>query len=136
MSSISTNSTFGRAGAALDYAQRGQVSFLANAKYAKHLETTRASAAVVGMNVRSEKNPSLALLKAKDTYYTWSRAVVLLRGHRKHPHAGVHPKANIDPTATIGEGTVIYPGVYVGARAKVGRDCVLYPNVVVYEECV
>jgi UDP-3-O-[3-hydroxymyristoyl] glucosamine N-acyltransferase len=31
---------------------------------------------------------------------------------------------------------VLYPGVFVGPRARVGRDCILYPNVVVYDDCV
>ena len=30
--------------------------------------------------------------------------------------------AIVDPTATVGEGTVMYPGVYVGPRARIGRE--------------
>jgi UDP-3-O-[3-hydroxymyristoyl] glucosamine N-acyltransferase len=117
----------------LDEAQQGQVSFLANPKYLKQLETTRASAVIVSPNVARE---GLALLKAKDPYFAFAKAVVALHGHRKHPHVGIHPKAHVDPTATVGEGSVLYPGVFVGPRARVGRDCVLYPNVVVYDDCV
>jgi UDP-3-O-[3-hydroxymyristoyl] glucosamine N-acyltransferase len=117
----------------LEDAGPGQVSFLANPKYVKHLETTRASAIIVSPNVTSERT---ALLKAKDPYYAFMQAVVALHGHRKHSHQGIHPKAHVDPTATVGEGTVMYPGVYVGPRAKIGRDCILYPNVVVYDDCV
>jgi UDP-3-O-[3-hydroxymyristoyl] glucosamine N-acyltransferase len=61
---------------------------------------------------------------------------VKLHGYRRHPHRGIHPAAHVDPSASVGEGTVIYPGVYVGPRARVGRDCILYPNVVVYDDCV
>jgi UDP-3-O-[3-hydroxymyristoyl] glucosamine N-acyltransferase len=118
--------------ATLDDANPGQLSFVANPKYARQLETTRATAVVVGLNVHSDR---VALLRTKDPYYAYSQAIVALHGHRKHPHQGIHPKASIEPTATIGEGTVIYPGVYVGAHAKVGRNCILYPNVVVYESC-
>jgi UDP-3-O-[3-hydroxymyristoyl] glucosamine N-acyltransferase len=117
----------------LDDAQAGQLSFLANQKYAPQLETTRASAVVVAPAVT---NSRVALLKAKDPYFAFMQAVVALHGYRKHPHQGIHPKAHVDPTATVGENTILYPGVYVGPRAKVGRDCVLYPNVVVYDDCV
>jgi UDP-3-O-[3-hydroxymyristoyl] glucosamine N-acyltransferase len=48
----------------------------------------------------------------------------------------VHPTAYVDPTATVGEGTVVYPGCYVGPEVKIGRDCILYPNVAVYEKCI
>jgi UDP-3-O-[3-hydroxymyristoyl] glucosamine N-acyltransferase len=64
------------------------------------------------------------------------QAVVLLHGHRKHPFAGIHPKAHVDESATIGSGTILYPGAYVGPRARVGKDCVLFPNAVVYDDCV
>lgn len=119
--------------ATLDQARSGQLSFLTNAKYAKQIETTQASAVIVGLNVESSR---VALLKAQDPYYAFSRAVVLLHGYRKHPHQGIHPDAKIDPSATIGQGTVIYPGCFVGPRAKIGKDCILYPNAVVYDDCV
>ncbi len=119
--------------ATLEEAGAGQVSFLANPKYMKQVETTKATAVVVGHKVESGH---VALLKARDPYYAFTQALVILHGHRKHPHAGIHPRAHVDPTAAVGEGTVIYPGVYVGPRAKVGRDCTLYPNAVVYDDCI
>jgi UDP-3-O-[3-hydroxymyristoyl] glucosamine N-acyltransferase len=119
--------------APLEEASAGSVTFLANVRNHKQLETTGASAVIAPPTVDSTR---VALLKTKDPYYAFTRAIVLLRGHRKHPFAGVHPKANVDPTATIGEGTVVYPGVYIGQRVKIGRDCVIYPNVAIYEECV
>ena len=119
--------------ATLEEAKAGQLSFLANAKYAGQLESTNASAVVVGLNVSSDR---LALIRAGDPYYAFTQAVVLLHGYRKHPHQGIHPDAKIDPTASIGPGTVIYPGCYVGPRAKIGRDCILYPNVVVYDDSI
>jgi UDP-3-O-[3-hydroxymyristoyl] glucosamine N-acyltransferase len=125
--------------ATLEDAGLGQVTFLSNPKYAGQLETTRASAVVLAPSARrpdNAGNPSLALLTARDPYYAFMQAVVKLYGYRKHPHQGVHPSAHVDPTASIGQGTVIYPGAYVGPRATVGRDCILYPNAVIYDECV
>jgi UDP-3-O-[3-hydroxymyristoyl] glucosamine N-acyltransferase len=117
----------------LEDAGPGQVSFLSNAKYVKLLETTRASAVIVAPHVTSER---VALLRTRDPYLAFAKAVIKLHGHRKHPHAGIHPAAHVDPTATVGPGSVLYPGVYVGPRARVGRDCVLFPNVVVYDDTV
>src|SRR5687768_2797047 len=118
----------------LEEAQAGQVSFLANAKYARQIEATNASAVIVAPSIVPTKH--ITLLKSMDPYYAFMKAVVLLHGHRKHPHSGVHPKAHVDETASIGEGTILYPGAYVGPRAKIGRDCILYPNVTVYDDCV
>ena len=118
----------------LEDAQPGQVTFLANPKYVKQLESTRASAVIVGPTVKVES--SVALLRTKDPYYAFTRSVVLLHGYRRHPISGIHPAAQIDPTATIGEGTTIYPGVYVGPRTRIGKNCILHPNVVIYEDVV
>jgi UDP-3-O-[3-hydroxymyristoyl] glucosamine N-acyltransferase len=117
----------------LDEAGPGQITFLSNPKYNGRLQTTRASAAVVSPSVCCE---GLALLRAEDPYFAFSQALVALHGHRRHPFEGVHPRAHVDPTATVGEGSVLYPGVFVGPRVRIGRDCVLHANVVVYEECV
>ncbi|HWE01369.1 MAG TPA: UDP-3-O-(3-hydroxymyristoyl)glucosamine N-acyltransferase [Tepidisphaeraceae bacterium] len=118
----------------LEDAGPGQVSFLANPKYFKQLESTRASAIVVSTGVRGGAN--VALLKTKDPYYAFTRAVVRLHGYRKHTLQGIHPDTHIDSTATVGPRTIIYPGVYIGPRTRVGSDCIIHPNVVIYEDCV
>ncbi len=118
----------------LDDAGPGQVSFLTNARYAKQLETTRASAVIVSSSV-NQTSPRLTLLRAGNPHFAFAKAMVRLHGHRKHPFTGVHPQAHVDPSAVIGEGTVIYPGAYVGPGVRVGRDCILYPNVTVYDGC-
>jgi UDP-3-O-[3-hydroxymyristoyl] glucosamine N-acyltransferase len=118
--------------ATLDSARAGQLSFVSNPKYAKQLLTTSASAAVVSPLIKSDR---LALLKAKNPYFAFCQAVVLLHGFRKHPHSGIHPAAHVDPTATIGEGTIVYPGVYIGPRVRLGKDCIIYANVSIYDDC-
>lgn len=125
--------------ASLDEAQPGQLSFISNPKYARLIETTRASAVIVSAGFPKAKtadNTGLVLLKSKDPYFAFQQAVVKLHGYRRHPHAGVHPAAHVEPSATVGEGTVIYPGAYVGADCRIGRDCILYPNAVLYEGCI
>ena len=118
----------------LEDAGAGQVSFLANAKYVKQVDATRATAVIVAPSVAID-NENVTLLKTSDPYFAFMNAVVRLHGHRKHPHGGVHEAAHVDQTATIGENTVVYPGAYVGPRARVGRDCVIYPNVTIYDDC-
>jgi len=119
--------------ATLEDARPGQVAFLANPKYAKQLATTKAAAVIVLPGVKCE---GVALLRTKDPYLGFARAVVELQGYRRHSHVGIHPDAHVDATASIGSGSVVYPGAYVGPRARVGRDCILYPNAVIYDDCV
>ena len=119
--------------ATLEDAKPGQISFVSNPKYLKHLESTRASAVIVSPGV---KDQPVALLRHKNPYFAFRETIVKLHGFRQHPHEGIHPKASVDPTAVVGEGTIIYPGVYVGPRTKIGRDCIIYPNAVIYDDCV
>jgi UDP-3-O-[3-hydroxymyristoyl] glucosamine N-acyltransferase len=146
--------------APIDRAQVGQVSFLANRKYAGHLATTNASAVIV---VSGEKTPTkVATLEAVDPYFAFREAMVALHGFRKHPapilaavknnsiseraviHANakldhgcvVHAGAVIEDGATLGARCVMYPNAYVGAGVKIGDDCILYPGVCVYDGCV
>ncbi len=144
--------------ASLEEAGPGQVSFLANQKYASQLPTTKAEGVIVGLEVQC---PGLTLLRAKDPYFAFRNAMVELHGWRKHPAfepesggedgisdlAVVHPSASIGPgtrimpfaviceDATIGANCVIYPQVFIGPRAKVGDDCQLFPSVTVYDDC-
>jgi UDP-3-O-[3-hydroxymyristoyl] glucosamine N-acyltransferase len=119
--------------ATLEDAQPGQVSFLSNPKYEKLLESTKASAVIASKPTRSHR---VTILRCEDPYYAFMQAMVLIYGHRKHPHAGVHPQAHVDPTAKIGGGCILYSGAYVGPRVVLGKDCILYPNAVVYDDCI
>lgn len=117
----------------LEDARPGQISFLSNARYAKQLETTTASAVIVSAATKASR---VALLRAADPYFAYTKAMIALHGHRKHPFTGVHPQAHVDSSATVGEGSTIYPGAFVGPGARIGRDCILYPNACVYDGCV
>jgi UDP-3-O-[3-hydroxymyristoyl] glucosamine N-acyltransferase len=123
--------------ATLDEAGPTDVSFLANPKYADRLGRTKAAVVCVadGAHPPSE-NPKLNLIVSNDPYYTFCKAVVVLVGHRKHPFVGVHALAYVDPSASVGENTTIYPFAFVGPRARIGGGCVLYPGACVYDDCV
>lgn len=44
----------------------------------------------------------------------------------------IHPTACVDPTATVGAGTVIGPYAVVGANVSVGDNVTIHPHVVIY----
>jgi len=135
--------------ATLENATAADISFLANPKYAKALQHTKAGAVIVS----KDTSAPVSLLIADDPYYAFSQIVVLLHGHRQHKNVGISPKANIAETAkigkdciindfaticdgvVIGDNAVIYPGVFIGDNVKVGDNCILYPNTVIYEGC-
>jgi UDP-3-O-[3-hydroxymyristoyl] glucosamine N-acyltransferase len=42
----------------------------------------------------------------------------------------------IHPDAVIGEGTIVHPGVSIGAYVMIGKDCVIHPNVTIRDHCI
>jgi len=47
----------------------------------------------------------------------------------------VHPRASVARTCRIGEGSVVFPGVVLGAAVEVGDNAVLYSNAVAEHDC-
>ena len=113
--------------AGLDEAGPGDVTFLANPKYAPRLMTTRASAVIVEAAVVSAP---CARLVTPHPYLAFAAAVDLLTP-AVVPTPGISPLASIDPTAEIGPGASIGPFVVIGAGARIGARTALYAHVVV-----
>ncbi|MFN7142818.1 MAG: UDP-3-O-(3-hydroxymyristoyl)glucosamine N-acyltransferase [Myxococcota bacterium] len=131
----------------LEDAGPGDVSFLANRRYARLLVETRAGCVLVG---KGDKAHGHTVVRCDDPYLAFARVLRLFHPAER-PAPGVHPNAVVEgvadgatvmafayvgPGAVVGEGTVVYPGAYVGAGATVGRDCTLMANCVVADGCV
>lgn len=128
----------------------GEISFLANPKYAPLLAATKASAVVVAETVPCP----VPALRAANPDLAFARVAAAFAETPGRPAPGLHPSAVVDPAArlgrnvavgalavveagaVVGDGTVIYPQVFVGAQAQIGPDCLLWPQVVVRERCI
>jgi UDP-3-O-[3-hydroxymyristoyl] glucosamine N-acyltransferase len=112
----------------IEQAGPGELTFVSNPKYSGAARTTKAAAVIV-----SEDFPAIpaAMLRAKDPYLTFARALELFHPPMKYA-AGVHPTAVVDPTAKIGKGAHIGPYVVVGDQAEIGANAVLLAHVVIY----
>jgi UDP-3-O-[3-hydroxymyristoyl] glucosamine N-acyltransferase len=113
--------------AGVEHAGPGQLTFLANPKYAPKVRTTKAGAILV-----TESVPGLACLVSENPYLDFARALALFY-QPPRPAPGIHPLASIAPSATIGENCSIGPFAVVGERVRLGRDAVIHPHVVLYE---
>jgi UDP-3-O-[3-hydroxymyristoyl] glucosamine N-acyltransferase len=123
--------------AGIEEAGPGDLTFVANRRYATHLATTRASAVIVSPELAT----TLPSLLSDNPYLTYARAVALLHPLPR-PEPGVHPSAQVHASAVLGA------DVHVGALAVVGRDVrvgarsllhpqvVLYPGAEIGEDCV
>ena len=116
----------------LDSAVEGQITFLANPKYALKVKTTRASAVIIppdadpfGRNALIVSNPYLA----------FARLLTLCTAKPVNAR-GIMAGAHVDKGAVIGRDASVYPGVYIAKGVRIGDRVKLHPNVTIYEGVV
>ena len=108
----------------------GQLTFVANPKYAAAAKSTNASAVIV-----AEDFPAIpaAMLRSKNPYLAFAKAIDLF--HEKPTYApGIHPTAVIHPSARVGEGAHIGPYVVINENVLIDRCAVLLSHVVIYQD--
>jgi UDP-3-O-[3-hydroxymyristoyl] glucosamine N-acyltransferase len=133
----------------LDDAVDGQITFLANPKFAGKVATTRASAVILppgangfGKDVIETRNPYLAFAKLL-THFTHApepvkgvmEGAVVCKGVKLGADVSVYPGAYIGEGSVIGDRTVIHPNVVVYNNVTIGDDVVLHSNVSIREKC-
>jgi len=114
--------------AGLEQAGPGELSFLANPRYADKLGATRAAAVVVAPG----QETSLPCLVSDNPYLAFARAVALVRPQARAA-AGVHPSAQVDGSAVLGEAVHVGALCVLGADVRLGARSVLHPQVVLYD---
>jgi UDP-3-O-[3-hydroxymyristoyl] glucosamine N-acyltransferase len=114
--------------ATLSHADAGALSFLANARYRRQMESTRATAVLLGPG--DAAGCPVAALIDPNPYLAYARIADLL--HPPAPSAaGIHPSAvasasaRIAASASIGPLAVIEDGVEIGERVFVGPGCIV-----------
>jgi UDP-3-O-[3-hydroxymyristoyl] glucosamine N-acyltransferase len=45
-------------------------------------------------------------------------------------------KKMISDTAIVGEGSTVYPNVFIGSHVSVGKNSIIYPNVTIMDHCI
>lgn len=134
----------------IDEAGPGDITFVANAKYRKKLETTKADGIIAapgtlgpGKNLVIVDDPYSSLGKLLEFYYPEeeepagiSKGACVEAGAEVSPEAALYPGVYIGRGARVAAGAVLYPGVFVGRNAAVGEASILYPGVTIYRRCL
>jgi len=129
----------------IEEAKTGDISFLANAKYIKYLEHSQVSALIVPKTI--ELDSDLPLILVDNPYFAFLKVVSVFYPQKPLIEKGVHKTAVIADTSkigmdvsvgayvvigencTIGNHSVIMPGVVLGYNVIVGESCVIHANV-------
>jgi UDP-3-O-[3-hydroxymyristoyl] glucosamine N-acyltransferase len=133
--------------ATLSHADSGTLSFLANSRYRKQLQSTRATAVLVAPENAADcpvaalidPNPYLKYAHIADLLHPQAPAAagihpsaVVSMSARIAPSAQVGPLAVIEDDAEIGERVFVGPGCIVQRGARVGADTRLIARVNLY----
>jgi UDP-3-O-[3-hydroxymyristoyl] glucosamine N-acyltransferase len=146
-----------RSVATLSHANPGALSFLANSRYRRQLESTGATAVI--LSAEDEAHCPVAALIDPNPYLAYARIASLMHPDMP-PEPGIHPSAvvaaaaQIASSASVGPLAVIEAGAQIGERVRVGPGCVvqtgasvgadsilrssvnLYPGVSVGKRCI
>jgi UDP-3-O-[3-hydroxymyristoyl] glucosamine N-acyltransferase len=141
--------------AKIEEAADGDITFVANPRYTRYVETTHAAAVIVGRGLKLDNDvrPRAALVRVDDPYLSFLKVLLAFNPPKDPLPPGVHPTAIVHSTAAlgsdvrigayvvigegcrIGDGAMICHGAVLGDRAEVGRGSLLYPLVAVREGC-
>jgi UDP-3-O-[3-hydroxymyristoyl] glucosamine N-acyltransferase len=134
----------------IDDAGEGDLTFVANPKYRKKIETTGASAILVapgtacaGKNLLIIEEPYIALGRLLALFHPEEEEVAGINelacieaGAAVSPEAMVYPGVHICRGARVEKKAILYPGVFIGRDAVVGDASVLHPRVTLYRRCL
>ena len=110
--------------AALGEAQAGDLSFLANKRYAPQLAATEATAVIVGRDWQGDTT-ARALLRVASPDKAFAEAALLFAPPPPRRLPGIHPTAIIAPDAVLGEAVHIGPYTVIEAGARIGDRTVI-----------
>lgn len=113
----------------LDNAEEGQITFLANPKYAAKVATTRASAVVLPPNTESYGRSGIVV---SNPYLAFAKLLTLFTT-RPRTAKGIMPGSHIGKDVTMGAEITVYPGAYIGDGVTIGDRATIHPNVTVYD---
>ncbi len=122
--------------ASLEEAEAGDLTFLANPRYAPQVATTRAAAVLVSADWRGAAPTGTVLVRVANPNHAFMQAAMALAPAPIPPRPGVHP------TAVLGEGVVLGADVSIGPyavledRVQIGARTVLGAHVFVGHDSV
>jgi len=134
----------------LDEARAGDISFFVDAKYAKQLAATQATAVIVPRDWCGDC-PAQAIIRVDNPNAAFAQVGAWFAPAPVVREPGIHPTALVSPSVTLGQGVhigawtviegdavigdncVIEAQVFIGPQARLGNGCHIYPQVTIRE---
>lgn len=138
--------------AKIEEAGSGDLSFIANPKYAHYAATTGAGILLVSKNFQAPENLKPTLVRVDDPYSCLAHLMRMVADMKPKPsgvESPVHVGENsplpddiylgafsyIGRNVKIGKGALIYPQVFIGDNSGIGENTIIYAGVKIYGGC-
>ena len=135
--------------ATIEDAGPGDLTFLANPKYAPFIEKTTASVVICSAETEASGK---TLLLVDDPYLVYAKLVSLFSPPKKESgvvdkrailgtdirigsNVTIYPFVFVGDNCVIQDNVTIYPFCYIGEDVTIGEGSLLYPNVTIRESC-
>jgi len=113
-------------------AGRGEITFLANPGYRKHLGATRAGAVI--LNESDAADCPTNCLISRDPYLAYARVASLFDPRPAFP-PGIHRSAVVAESARLGKDVSVGANAVIGDDCDIGDACVIGPGCVLEPGC-
>lgn len=107
--------------------QPGEIVFVDHPKY--YDKALNSNATIILINKDVECPEGKALLISDDPFCDFNKLSTYFRPFQAS-------SAAISSTATIGEGTILQPNVFIGNHVKIGKNCIIHANVVINDHSI
>ena len=107
--------------------KKGDLAFVDHPKY--YNKCINSAASFIIINKKMDCPDGKALLIVEDPFEAYLKVI-------NHFHPFNPASKMISDAATVGEGSVIMPNVFLGNNVSVGNNCILYPHVIIMDNCI
>lgn len=138
----------------IESSEEGHLSFVAQERFAEFIDTTKCAVLIVSEKLLTKESyPHVTIIAVEDAYLSF-QILMNLYNDMQGRKSGIEQGAVFHETSSVGEnvyvgaftcvsekvkigdGSQIYPHVYIGKNVKIGKNCVIYSGVRIYDYCV
>lgn len=118
----------------IEKAEKGQITFIGNRKFARLWENSNGSAAIVDEKIELLPGEGKAFIKVKNADFAMATLLEAFEPNSPDFEVDIHPTAVIDKTVQLGNGCKIGANSYIGKNVVLGDNVTVYPNVSIFDD--
>lgn len=107
--------------------EEGDLVFVDHPKY--YAKCINSAATFIIINKETEVPEGKALLIVEEPFEAYLKIVNFYRPFEPSMKM-------ISVSSSVGEGTIVMPGSYIGNHVSIGKNCIIHPNVTILDHCI